>query len=575
MEPAAPTSETEIAARVLGGEIVAAGGDDDSMDECTVQPLGHLDGTYFFINPDGEMRKLAARDFTDQQILSLFAGDTKWLLRKFRSFDSKGIPREDFNRKKATAALMKSCHGRGIFSLSTPLRRYGVWRYGEKIIVHAGSSVYADGKWIPAGQKFGSAIYVACAKSEQPDFDNPISTQATRELLGHITRWAFHDPLDADLVIGFLGAALLGGFPRWRVHSFLIGERGTGKSTLQQFLANLLGDQAESANNYSAAGLHQSLQDQARVLLLDEGETGGEAQTRRMNQVIGLLRLLSGGQGARILRGSSQGVAQSSTVTGCVCIAAINPPHLEPQDRSRIIEIPFDKLKTVLDEVSIEKMLDEATQRSPAMRARAVLRVKHFSEAFGIYRKALSDQECDGRQADLFATLMAGRSILIDEEAPLIDEAEDFVEKYRDRLKLMQMEDSEAGDGQICLNQLFDFILDNIRQDKRYTIGQQLEACISGTGDEKVFEAFGLRLVRLEGFPHLFVPHAHAQLNRVFNGTVWSSGGWSKSLCRLPGVMAAKHPVRVAGQKRRGVIVPFALLPKSENDHNENPPQPP
>ncbi len=57
------------------------------------------------------------------------------------------------------------------------------------------------------------------------------------------------------------------------------------------------------------------------------------------------------------------------------------------------------------------------------------------------------------------------------------------------------------------------------------------------------------------------MPHMHGQLNRVYSNTPWAAGGWRYSLMRLPGAKASPNPVRVSGNKVRGLLIPPDLLP--------------
>jgi hypothetical protein len=69
----------------------------------------------------------------------------------------------------------------------------------------------------------------------------------------------------------------------------------------------------------------------------------------------------------------------------------------------------------------------------------------------------------------------------------------------------------------------------------------------------------------------LFVPHIHGQLSRLYSNKTWASGGWRFSLMRLPGAKPSPNPVRVSGNKIRGLLIPAGLLPSLDPD----PPQPP
>lgn len=573
------TQEEKIAKAIKDAKIVPTHGpaNDEHNPEadeniCPVTPLGTLDGNYYFIAPSGELRKLSPRDFTDKFLVSLFAGRTDWLCQNFPSTTRKG--QKDFSRfegSDATFSLMRACHERGLYNPNTPLRGPGVWRAGDRPILHSGDGIWYHQQWMQPGQQLRGSIYTARAALERPDFEHPLSAIEARELRQWFNAWAFIDNIDADLLFGFLGAALLGGFPSWRAHAFVIGERGNGKTKLGEFIMSCLGAQGMSLNDYTEAGLRQSLINEARAIWLDEGEPGSDgAISHRMAAVIRLLRILSGGQGARVARGSSGGVAQNYTVTGCVMLTAINPPPLEPQDRSRIIQISINKPNlTTSSSQDIDYFIEEAVKRSSKLRARAILGVERFIGAVDLFRRLLVERGCDGRQADLFATLLAGRSLLIDDGLPDPDAAQELVNALDSRLGSIFVEDSDSSDGQLCLRRFYDTTCDAIRDGRRMTLGQIIakERQSPGTHDA-LLDSYGCRLMP-DGT--LFIPHMHGQLVKVYSGTAWASGGWRYSLLRLQGVKPSAHPVRVSGSKIRGLLLPRDLLPSLDPE----PPQPP
>jgi hypothetical protein len=555
--------------------------------ECPVQPLGHSNGHYYFTDVAGEFRDLAMRDFTDKSILSLFGGDSSWPAFHYPATNKKGEPIPgEFHVRKVTAYLMRKCHARGLYDANAPLRGLGVWRWKDSAVVNAGSAIWHSGKWHAPGLQLGGATYIARPRIEKPEMEQDLDPEKIEELRRSFNMWSYSEEGDADLLFGWMGASLLGGYPRWRAHVLIIGERGTGKTSLGEHCSSCLGDQGVSLNDYTEGGLRQTLQNEARTTWLDEAETGSDVQSSRMAAVIRLLRNLSGEKGARITRGSANQQAMNSTVTGCMLLTAIHSPPLEPQDRSRIITMNLNK--PTQGESSSQDLLHYkamAQAMSPALRGHAVRHAKHFSEAFELYHKILLTHGCDGRQADLYATSLAGRSILLDKEVPTIDEAHAFVKKYEARLKVIFMEDSDASDGQSCLNHLLDYMMDVWRDGKKVTIGQFLCEQVNATDlDDRQLATYGMRLIRQRPDPHagerityhtLFVPNGHAQLRRIFTNTVWSGGGWKNSLRRLPYVEIAP-PVSVAGQKRRGLYIPSTLLPDmGASDYPPYPPRPP
>ncbi|MDE1901317.1 MAG: hypothetical protein KGI37_06720 [Alphaproteobacteria bacterium] len=573
------TSEDKIAKALKEAEVVPShkgGGNDtdsggfDPRDHCPVTALGMNDGNCFFVGRSGEVRKLAHRDFTEACLITLF-GNKDWLCQNFPNKTKKGGKDfSSFNRSEAMNWLIDKCDKKGLYDQSTPLRGAGVWRADNDPVLHSGDGIWYKNQWLPPGQKIHGSIYTARAALKRPDFKAPMTAIEALEVRKWLDAWAFDDPIEADLLFGFLGAALLGGFPLWRVHVFIIGERGIGKTTLGDLLIALLGEQGLEFNDFTEAGLRQSLLNEARTISLDEGEPGKDgSEAHRMSSVIRLLRKLSGGQGARIARGSSSGVAQNYTVTGSVLLLAINPPPLEPQDRSRILQVGLRKSENPVPKKIVEGYVREAARRSLKIRARAILGADRFAYAVEFYRDLLVKRGCDGRQADMFSALLAGRSLLLDDDKPR--EEPELFDALSKRLGNIFLEDSESGDGKLCLHHLYDATCDAIRDGRRLTIGQVIAKERKGSSTfDSVLDSYGLRLMP-DG--SLFVPFKHGQLDRVYGNTPWALGGWRHSLKRLPGVEQAQWPVRVSGIKIRGLFIPHDLLPSLESD--ADPPQPP
>jgi len=571
------TNEDKIEKAIKEAEVVPSHrgqrADDDAQgadpkEFCPITPLGIMEGTCYFIACNGELRKVSHRDFTEACLITLF-GNNNWLRQNFPAKGRKGAKdHSGFNRSEAMNWLIDKCAKRGYYNASTPLRGVGVWRAGDDLVLHSGDAIWYKNQWLLPGQKIHGAIYTAHASLTRPDFESPMTAVEALEWRKRLDAWTFEGEADADLLFGFQGLSHLGGFPNWRVHAFVVGERGIGKTSLGQFLINSLDVQGLEFNDFTEAGLRQLLLNEARTIWLDEGEPGNDAfNTQRMAAVIRLLRKMSGGQGARVTRGSSSGTAHNYTVTGCILLTAVNPPPLEPQDRSRILQISLRNSDKPLSKKVVDSFIDEVKRHSAKFRARALLGAERFCYAVEHYREILVQRGCDGRQADMFAALLAGRSLLLHDDKPP-DEPELF-DALSKRLSNVFAEDIESGDGHSCLRHLYDTPCDSLRDGRRLTIGQIIarERQSPGTFNTEL-DSLGLRLMP-DG--SLFIPGSHGQLNRVYYGKVWALGGWKHSMRRLPGVKNTPHPVRVSGCKIRGLFIPPDLLPSLDAD----PPCPP
>ena len=533
-----------------------------------IVPLGHADKVFYFINASGEKSDYAARDLVRLNISCLFGGDTEWLSLNFpvRNKDGEVI----FGQYKAPDAaewLMRQC--KNIYNTETSVRGLGVWRRRREVLAHLGSHIWLRGVLQKAGAIVGGAIYPACNAQALPDFDHPATATDGLSLRSDFGMWSFAQDFDADLLFGWLGAALLGGFPSWRVHALVTGEAGSGKSTLGRLMMAVLGPQGKQMNDYTVPGMRQSLTNEARIVWLDEAEAPDEGQMQRMAQMISLLRKMSDDEGARVSRGGADQKAINSTVTGCVLLTAINPPALHAQDMRRILVVPVEKPSTVRPTAEIRGVVERAEKMSARFRARALIGAKRFGEAFDLYRDLLSEHGCSGRQADMFATLLAGRAVLLHDAVPTFDQALDYVKQLRHRIRLIMLDDSEAGDGLSCLNRLMDSTCDAIRDGVKRTIGQLTSSGMTPpqVPENEKLMPHGLRIIDVEGSSPLermlFVSNDHLGLGRIFHNTPWSGGNHRASLLRLPGVRPSPKPINV-GRKSRGLLIPAALLPERD-----------
>jgi hypothetical protein len=150
----------------------------------------------------------------------------------------------------------------------------------------------------------------------------------------------------------------------------------------------------------------------------------------------------------------------------------------------------------------------------------------HKKNGWKLYRRFRAQALAEVAGRPPMSTFKAYHKQVASELQGLIeDEADDCPAIDEDSLRASFIENREAADGQACLNQLYDFILDHPQEDKRYSVRQVLAAQGADGGGQAVLEALGLRLMAdALGQRQLFVPNAYLQLNRVFAGTVWGNG---------------------------------------------------
>jgi hypothetical protein len=254
-----------------------------------------------------------------------------------------------WSHKEAGLWIIEQCNAKGVFDpTSADLRLIGVWRDDNgSAVAHCGDRIV-----FPSGKTSGLIDYqadhtmIGSRRITEPDL-NRLPFDKELKLLHEVERlWGWKRQEDAAIWLGWVAAACLGGFPDWRTHLYVHGNRGSGKSKLIELTARLLGDlSGDVINDATEAGLRQSRNNQARPLLIDEFEPDDNLRTSsRQDGMLALFRRMSGGAGGRISRGGADHSSVSFRMLGAVYVTSINHIHMEPQDRSRFVVLELQPL---------------------------------------------------------------------------------------------------------------------------------------------------------------------------------------------------------------------------------------
>lgn len=577
-EPENPMPIEDVAEPVELSDNAAAGerpppdgaADDDQQTDCPITPLGHAAGVYYFLSRSGEVREAKSRDLNGPGLDDLFEGEVQYLYDTFPTTNNEGKV-TGYNASSARRSLIRRCVKAGIFDSAVTRRGRGVWSDGTGgLIVHCGDRLRVGDEWRPVGMVRDGAIYSAAPRITAPAAE-PAPVGVGRDMRAALDLWRFREPIAADAICGFIGQGLLGAAPEWRGHLYTVAPYGAGKTWLAEFVAAGLGAQAHPLqNNFTEAGLRQAMTGEARALLLDEAEH--DEGNRRVRAVIELIRHMSGGAGARVLRGTAGGRSQGFTLTGAAYLSSVLTGGLKPQDRSRITVIHLNPLPTGPHATVARDKVRAATltlkETSPALWARAIVGWGRFVETLAAWRETFVAAGLSPRDADQISVFAAGRDLLLQDDVPepgaMVDECDDWLQIAGHAAD----DDDLEGEGIECVQHILTSPVDAWRSGERRTVAElYLEATKTGGVDERrALQAMGLRVVN-ETDPDLrclMVANRHVGLERIFRDTRWAGQGWVDALRHLPGVDAADEPVRFTGTRCRATQVIQRYLPREE-----------
>ncbi|GAB5432194.1 MAG: hypothetical protein EpisKO_15640 [Epibacterium sp.] len=545
-----------------------------------VQPLGMSAGKYYFLNARGERIDLTAGALSQRaNLVSLLAGSTtpKRHLKDIAPPDARKDT--DFNPANAADKLMQACAEMPLYDPSKPVRHFGTWRGGSvHPVVHLGETVETSSEEEVVGRMIGSDLYPAV-----PTLGLPDGVAATAEEMNIIRMalrdgWNWVSPDAVDLVIGWIGQAALGQYPRWRSHMWIRGRSGAGKTTLLEVISSLLGGMSTGVKSSgSSASIRQTTNRMAIARIFDEAEGTG---TGDIEDVIALFRLMSDAHGARVERGTSDHTGIRFEIYGAGLLGSIIPGSMTPQDRSRFVVVPLKVREKssdpAHDAVELDKLERRAKELGPRVWRRMLsLASQRWDSTFRVYNSLVQSLGAQARAGDTVGALLAGWDLMLFEK-PLVDpETNQADPKRMERALAMALplveetrEAEEEGEGERLLTWIFGAMIHKdhggmISVSELIQTIQEFQDVKSGEYQNKLLARLGLRVMPGErGQRDLFVANGeNPQLNKALANTRWRGGGHRAALDTMPEVAPAPKPVRVDGRPKRGLVVPARFLP--------------
>jgi energy-coupling factor transporter ATP-binding protein EcfA2 len=546
--------------------------------QCPLGILGHNQGAYVFFDSAGQIRSLRASQLSNHaELCSLLEPHCEWAVKNFPELDRRGKATGHFDCRDTSRFLIGACHTAGIYNANLPSRGHGVWDIGGGTAVHLGDCVQirdetgALYETRRAGFREGDALYPG-----RPAISPPAQA-ASAEIANHaeslFEKWTWSRPDEQRVFTGIWSAGMLGASIRWRPHAALVGQPGSGKSTLIA-LAAALSPGSETLNDYTEAGIRQSLSGRAAPLMLDEADSDN---TAHLQQVVALLRKASGGAGAQSVRGTVGGSAQQFTFTSSVLMGSVLPPALLPQDSSRITRLDVVPVSRGSQPLPVDEMMEWASKNAPALWGRALAGIPRFKANLSVVQSEMRQRGCSPRMSDQIGTIIAARAMMLS-DAPLdrFAACED-IERFG---WLVQTADQEAEDaGPIsCLMHLCSSASHFAAGGEHLLIGTLIYRARrhdESAGDALIEHGLMLKMHPRSGVGNcLWVANKHARLSKIFANTQWEAARWREDLRYLPGAEDSPSPQWFSGKfKSRCVLIPECLLPGA--DRITNAPAPP
>lgn len=555
---------------------------------CPVLPLGTEDGVYFFLDTIGQMRALKGGELGQAGINELFMGRHWWLYWAFPKKNSEGTV-TSWRPEKAREALMAACARKGPWNSADRVRGRGTWRGRDgRLILHCGDRLFSARGEEPLGELEGM-VYPTRPPIARP-WPNTLEGKRgpAAKLLPHFQTWQWVRPkLDPVLLIGQIGVGLLGGSLDWRPAGFILGDKATGKSSLQRDLKALQGAWLVQSADTTAAGIYQRLKFDCLPVAVDEFEA--KADTRKQKAVIELARLSA--SGAPMMRGGDNHKGTEFQGRSSFLFSSINTPPLDPQDLSRMAILRLHRLEPGKPKPVIAE--EELAELGRKMLRRLMDNWHRWPATFKAWREFLAECGHDGRGQDTFGTLMAVADLVIADDAveleldlgPNATSATNPYGAWRELLEAKNLSEFEdaSENWRLCLAHLLSQRIEAWRGGARHTVGEVLTEywerdvnnpdAITFKQARLLLEQTGLTLMKptdKTGHYELLVPNQHTLLHTLFKDSKWqgelSAGTWSGALRQAPQETWREASARINAMKFKGTAFALKDIIINENE---------
>lgn len=545
--------------------------------DCPVTPLGVEGGINWYLDPIGQLVAYG-KPYGQADTLELFRGRhlyLYWAYPKFRKKD------DDFEvvgwaNEKARESLIAAATAKGPWNAVEKVRGRGAWAdIDGSLVLHCGEDVIIGGKPTPPGEVSGFVYPTRPPISKPWPRPVPETENPAHMLRLKLTTWSWARPgIDPHLLLGWIGVAFLGAALPWRPAVFLTGDKGSGKSTLQEMLKGVFGPWLLQATNTTAAGIYQHVGNDSLPVAVDEFE--GKADNSQAKKLLELARQAS--SGGLMLRGGDRHQGVEFQARSAFLFSSINTPPMEPQDLSRFALLRLHRLAEGQKPPNLDPKLLGIIGRH--ILRRLTDEWPRFHETWQAFRGELGRAGMDGRGQDTFGTLLACAD-LVEHEGWNADRLkfmfEGDLQDWADLLSAQRMVEFEDAteNWRLCLDHLLSVPVDAWRNGTKSTVGQVLEAWYygkdySGAIDmvKQTLASAGLGLQQT-GFDvttgWLVVPNQNPLTRKLFEGTKWAgdigASVWSGALRQAPrGEVYGVGQARVNGVKTKCTLISLEAL---------------
>lgn len=495
---------------------------------------------YVFSNYRQSLVVLGANDFSKQNLINIVG--KKYLDENYEKLNDKGAF-VGYDLASFQDDCVNACISEGNYNIEN-IKGYGIFAdplSKNHLIINTeqiwGTCPTFDKKRIRAKTIFNNEKDLMIEEN-QPQ----ISRGQVKRLSDLLMTFNFtRSKQDMRLLMGWILMAPFAGVSKWRTHGSLTGRRGTGKSTLQELIKNLLGAFAKIFEGSSSEpGLRQAMGNSSGALLLDESEADGA----KLASILAMLRAASSGIQKALGTSDQKGNVFELRMAGF--LSGVVPPALKGADNSRFLKIELD----IRNEKNKNVDIFDVEWQEQVGKELIITMIKNFkllNELITKVRVNLLNSGADSRYADTYGALIASSFLILElvDDAFLDPFADNEIRSYTneqldDYINEFDFENEKAqsdfSDEDELLKQIFitEVASDDLKKENilQFILGYHLEKA-EKSHIKNLLGRFGIKTEKEDGEIYVFLDCEDNKLKTMLKNTRFASGDLKAVLKRV------------------------------------------
>lgn len=389
--------------------------------------------------------------------------------------------------------------------------------------------------------------------------------QVIEETSGVFDRWRWQSQSHYPMVVtGLIMATFVQTIWAWRPQAAITGRTNTGKSTFFDCLSKVFGQLASRSSKSTAAGIRQTIQSSARVILIDEFE-----RSRHRDDILEMIRAASRGDSIRT--GTTNQRGMEFLIRHIIWVAAIEIGLKRAPDRNRFIMLELLPAKAG-EHGTLKCPPDDYLYDLGHKLLAIAVRNIHQARAMAIRLKARQHAGCDPRIVESYAVPAAMLAVSMGWDDVKADGG------LADMLGQVPADDHTASDEEDVIQAILRSV---VRIDRSHELTVSEILAERGSDNMRALERHGLGICyhnrgrrpvatadrRIAG-ENLFIDHKDVT-HKLLKGTDWQFQSIDQILQRVDG--AEKRRARIGSRIVNGVSIPMQYLVRFARDSEDEP----